>query len=109
MTLHHFLHDGNNIGVFIQNIYFLLYHILLKVSRSNHVQEHMVHHKCDICNRSFVSFCNYKKHLKMHAEGRLKFKCMICTQAFGRQLFLDNHLTSEHQMNSHKGNVTPAT
>lgn len=69
----------------------------------------MVHHKCDICNRSFVSFCNYKKHLKMHAEGRLKFKCMICPQAFGRQLFLDNHLTSEHQMQSHEGNVTQAS
>lgn len=79
---------------------------IIKVSRSNHVQEHMVKHKCDICDRSFVSFCNYKKHLKMHAEGRLKFKCMICRQAFGRQLFLDNHLTSEHQMNAHKGHIT---
>lgn len=78
---------------------------LIKVSRSNHVQEHMVKHKCDICDRSFVSFCNYKKHLKMHADERLKFKCMICRQAFGRQLFLDNHLSSEHQMKSHKEDV----
>ncbi|VVC30037.1 Hypothetical protein CINCED_3A003760 [Cinara cedri] len=76
------------------------------VSRSNHVQEHMVKHKCEICDRSFVSFCNYKKHLKMHAEERLKFKCMICRQAFGRQLFLDNHLNNEHLMKSHKEHVT---
>ncbi|CAH1726667.1 unnamed protein product [Aphis gossypii] len=72
------------------------------VSRSNHVQEHMVQHKCDICDRSFVSFCNYKKHLKMHAEGRLKFSCVLCRQAFGRQLFLDNHLSKEHEMKSNK-------
>lgn len=42
----------------------------------------------------------------MHTEGRLKFKCMICRQAFGRQLFLDNHLSNEHKMKSHKGPVT---
>lgn len=75
------------------------------MSRSNHVQEHMVQHNCDICDRSFVSFCNYKKHLKMHEEGRLKFKCLLCRQAFGRQLFLDTHLAKDHQMKSHKGHV----
>ncbi|XP_060872886.1 zinc finger protein 675-like [Metopolophium dirhodum] len=77
------------------------------VSRSNHVQEHMVQHKCDICDRSFVSFCNYKKHLKMHADGRLKFSCILCRQAFGRQLFLDTHMSREHEIKSNKeDNIT---
>jgi len=41
----------------------------------------------------------------MHAEGRLKFQCMICRQAFGRQLFLDNHLNNDHQMKTRKGQI----
>jgi len=41
----------------------------------------------------------------MHAEGRLKFNCVLCRQSFGRQLFLDTHLSREHEMKSNKEEI----
>lgn len=50
---------------------------------------------CDICQASFVSLWNLKRHLTAH-QG-LKFSCDICGAKFGYQFSLVRHTASQHR------------
>jgi len=50
---------------------------------------------CELCEKSFSSNFNYKRHMNYHAGA---YKCEICNKKFDRVLYLENHNKQVHKI-----------
>ena len=58
-------------------------------------------HKCQFCDRQFLSSNDLKRHIRVHTGDR-PFQCHICSKAYTRNDHLRRHIKQKHTSEQHE-------
>ena len=65
------------------------------IEEDRNVKEHIL---CKICDLTFLTVVNLKKHKKMHNVTEQQYSCNLCAFSSGKEVNLEAHLLVRHAL-----------